>query len=75
MKPLNVNDDNSSYIGDGAYAHIDKFNRLWVLTHDGLNVLDSICLENDVFESLMRFYISRVKPLYEQQCKNKEDKS
>lgn len=55
-----LNDENSDYIGDGAYAHIDKGNRLWVITYDGLNILDKICLEDEVFAALYRFYNNRI---------------
>ena len=59
---LDINDENSDYVGDGAYAHKDKMGRLWVFTYDGQNILDKICLENDVFESLLRFYQRRILP-------------
>lgn len=54
-----VTDENSQYIGDGAYAYVDKMNRLWVFTCNGIKVLDQICLEDDVFEALLRFYEHR----------------
>ncbi len=68
---LEINDKNSMYIGDGAYAHKDKGGRLWVFTYDGENVsfvvteliwnmANQICLESDVFESLVRFYENRI---------------
>ena len=62
---ISINDENSDYIGDGAYAHVDKHNRLWVLTYDGERILDKICLEDDVFESLCRFYNNRVRKSHE----------
>jgi hypothetical protein len=55
-----INDQNSSYIGDGAYAHVDSFKRLWIFTYDGYSILNKICLENEVFESLCRFYKARI---------------
>ena len=60
---LDLNDKNSSYIGDGAYAHIDKSGRLWVLTYNGITITNQVCLENDVFDSLVRFYNRRIKDI------------
>ena len=53
-------DEGSEYIGDGVYAHKDKFGQLWVFTYNGINVTNSICLENEVMESLIRFYNNRI---------------
>ena len=51
-----ISDKNSQYIGDGCYAHKEKDNRLWVFTTNGLEIQNKICLENDVFVALCRFY-------------------
>ncbi len=56
---LSINDKNSTYIGDGAYAHKYQWDRLWVFTHNGEEILDKICLEHEVFDSLLRFYRSK----------------
>jgi hypothetical protein len=58
---LELTDQNAVYIGDGAYAHIDKYNRLWVVTYNGIEILDKVCIEDDAFEQLVRFYNERVK--------------
>lgn len=58
---LDFNDYNSSYIGDGAYAHVDKMKRLWVFTYNGINVLDQVCMEEDAFDALCRFHKDRIQ--------------
>ena len=55
-----VNQQNSMYIGDGVYAHVDLDNRLWVFTTNGYRVLNEVCLENEVFQNLCKFYDHRV---------------
>lgn len=55
-----VNFQNSVYIGDAVYAHVDKVRRLWIFTTDGFKVLDKICLEDEVFQNLCKFYENRI---------------
>lgn len=57
---LDINDQNSSYIGDGAYAHKDPYGRLWVITTNGLGITNQICLEDEVFYELYHFYNDRI---------------
>jgi hypothetical protein len=57
---IELNDQNSLYVGDGVYAHKDKHGRLWAVTHNGYDILDKICLEHEVFDGLLRFYRGRI---------------
>jgi hypothetical protein len=49
-----LNKENSVFLGDGAYAHIDKMNRLWLLTSNGIYIENRICLEFEVMNAFMR---------------------
>jgi len=51
---FNLNDNNSTYLGDGAYGHIDEYGRTWVLAWNGVSVTEQICLEDGAIESLIR---------------------
>ena len=57
---IELNDQNSLYIGDGVYAHKDQFARLWAVVYDGIEIQDQICLEHKVFDGLLRFYRRRI---------------
>ena len=57
---IEITNFNSFYIGDGAYALKDEHGRLWVVTHNGIEITNKVCLENEVFESLMNFYMNRI---------------
>jgi hypothetical protein len=57
---LNLNDKNTSYMGDGVYAHTDEHHRIWIVTYNGISISNQICLEDEVFGCLVRFY-DRIK--------------
>ena len=50
---LVLRDENSTYLGDGAYGHIDPHGRLWVVTFDGISITNQVCIEDSAIESLM----------------------
>lgn len=51
---IELNDENSTYLGDGAYGHIDEYGRLWVVAYNGINVTEQVCLEDGAIHSLIR---------------------
>jgi hypothetical protein len=57
---LNATEENTGYICDGAYAHKDEMGRLWVFTDNGIEITNQICLESEVLNALLRFYINRI---------------
>jgi hypothetical protein len=61
-----LNDQNTSYLGDGAYGHVDDAGRVWVITYNGVTVNDQICLEDKVFEALTRLYMNRERYMSEE---------
>ena|SRR5271157_5083382 len=61
MKQEDLKLKNSMYLGDGVYGHLDKFNRLWVCTSNGIEVTNEICLEDSVFRQLVNFYENQPK--------------
>ncbi len=50
---LELKDENSTYLGDGAYGHIDQYGRLWVLTYNGISMDNKVCLEDGAIKSLI----------------------
>lgn len=50
---LELNDNNSTYLGDGAYGHIDSYKRLWVVAYNGISVTEQVCLEEGAINSLI----------------------
>lgn len=60
---LDIKDENSIYLGDGAYGHIDSHGRLWVVTYDGISVTNQICLEDSAIKSLIHLR-NRVNNVY-----------
>lgn len=61
MKQENLKLENSMYLGDGVYGHLDKFNRLWIVTSNGIKVTNEICLEDNVFKQLVNFYENQAR--------------
>jgi hypothetical protein len=57
---LNLTDENTSYMGDSVYAHTDEHHRVWIVTYNGISISNQICLEDEVFGCLARFY-DRIK--------------
>lgn len=51
------------YLGDGAYVGFDGFNVV-LTAENGIRATDIVYLEPSVFESLSRWYASRIRPLY-----------
>jgi hypothetical protein len=58
---IKLTDENSRYLGDGAYAHTDRHGRLWVVTYDGRHVTSQVCLDDDGLASLWHYRYG-VKP-------------
>lgn len=44
--------ENAVYLGDGAYLTNDGY-QLWLFTSNGYHVVDSIALEDKVFDNLV----------------------
>ncbi|MGC1176693.1 MAG: hypothetical protein WA843_01365, partial [Candidatus Saccharimonadales bacterium] len=52
-------DENSTYLGDGVYGHVDDHNRTWIVTYNGISISNKICLDPEVFEAAIKFYHSQ----------------
>ena len=44
-----------TYLGDAVYARFDEFGNLILTTENGIEVTNTIVLEWDVFNNLLRF--------------------
>jgi hypothetical protein len=55
INPEDLNDNNSQYIGDGLYAHVNPVG-IWVLACNGKEVTQEVCFENNsTVENFIRF--------------------
>jgi hypothetical protein len=56
---LTLTDANSTYLGDGIYGHVDDYNRVWLVTYNGISISNQICFDDEVFEAAKRFILNQ----------------
>ncbi len=53
--------DNKTYLGDGLYVG-EKYGQVWLYAHNGLSVLNEVCLEPEVIQEFFK-YLERIRGL------------
>ena len=61
---LELNSENSRYLGNGVFAHTDPEENLWVVEYNGY-VANQVCLDDDAFALLIRYRVEFARNVVE----------